>query len=73
MNVFVYICFLTDVQVPASTLNLTQVNRADMAVYMCTADNGVPPMANMTYVLEVHCKYFLIIPILFRITYLFFF
>lgn len=28
-----------------------------MGQYQCVADNGVPPAANQTFQVEVHCKY----------------
>lgn len=28
-----------------------------MGTYMCIADNGIPPPANQTFELEVHCKF----------------
>lgn len=28
-----------------------------MGAYQCLADNGVPPAANATFTIEVHCKY----------------
>jgi len=39
------------------TLNITHINRGHMGIYNCIADNGVPPAANQTFNLEVHCKY----------------
>lgn len=39
------------------SLNLTHVNRIHMGVYECIADNGIPPQANQTFLLEVHCKF----------------
>ncbi|PSN47022.1 hypothetical protein C0J52_09818, partial [Blattella germanica] len=36
------------------TLNITRINRSHMGTYNCMADNGVPPPANQTFVLEVH-------------------
>lgn len=42
---------------PGHTLNITKINRVHMGAYQCSADNGVPPSANATFLLEVHCKY----------------
>lgn len=28
-----------------------------MGEYRCIADNGIPPSANQTFSIEVHCKY----------------
>lgn len=42
---------------PGHTLNITKINRVHMGAYQCMADNGVPPAANATFLLEVHCKY----------------
>ncbi|KAJ4434954.1 hypothetical protein ANN_23526, partial [Periplaneta americana] len=44
------------VSVPGHTLNITRINRGHMGTYNCMADNGVPPPANQTFVLEVHCE-----------------
>ncbi|XP_023027680.2 uncharacterized protein isoform X1 [Leptinotarsa decemlineata] len=43
-----------DVQASGPTLNLTQINRDHMGTYMCIADNGVPPQANQTFLVEIH-------------------
>ncbi|CAH1169822.1 unnamed protein product [Phaedon cochleariae] len=43
-----------DLQVTGPALNLTQINRDHMGTYMCIADNGVPPQANQTFLVEVH-------------------
>jgi hypothetical protein len=45
------------VSVSGHTLNITRINRGHMGAYNCIADNGVPPSANQTFTLEVHCKY----------------
>ncbi|KAK6642604.1 hypothetical protein RUM43_004106 [Polyplax serrata] len=42
------------ISVPGHALNITRINRQHMGVYMCIADNGIPPPANQTFVLEVH-------------------
>ncbi|KAF4526436.1 hypothetical protein B566_EDAN015068 [Ephemera danica] len=36
------------------TLNITRINRMHMGRYQCIANNGVPPQANQTFVVEVH-------------------
>ncbi|XP_030767017.1 uncharacterized protein LOC115890808 [Sitophilus oryzae] len=43
-----------DVQISGATLNLTHVNRDHMGKYLCIADNGIPPVANQTFNLEVY-------------------
>ncbi|KAJ8924524.1 hypothetical protein NQ315_007322 [Exocentrus adspersus] len=43
-----------DVHVPGPSLNFTMVHRDYMGTYMCIADNGVPPQANQTFILEVY-------------------
>ncbi|XP_018572198.1 uncharacterized protein LOC108911691 [Anoplophora glabripennis] len=43
-----------DVQIPGNSLNITLVHRDYMGEYMCIADNGVPPQANQTFILEVY-------------------
>ena len=48
--------FIPAISVPGHTLNITRINRQHMGVYMCIADNGIPPPANQTFVLEVYCK-----------------
>ncbi|CAH1996078.1 unnamed protein product [Acanthoscelides obtectus] len=48
-----------DIQVSGATLNLTRVNRDHMGMYRCIADNGVPPQANQTFIVEVHCECFI--------------
>lgn len=45
-----------DVQVIGPSLNITVVHRDYMGEYMCIANNGVPPQANQTFILEVYCK-----------------
>lgn len=42
--------------IPGHTLNITKVNRVHMGAYQCIADNGIPPAANATYHVEVHCE-----------------
>lgn len=42
--------------IPGHTLNITKVNRVHMGAYQCIADNGIPPAANATYNVEVHCE-----------------
>lgn len=46
---------------PGHTINITHVNRVHMGAYQCVADNGIPPTANATFDIEVHCKYFKLI------------
>lgn len=41
---------------PGHTLNITSINRVHMGAYQCYADNGVPPAANATFTIEVHCN-----------------
>ncbi|CAO1433024.1 unnamed protein product [Diamesa serratosioi] len=36
------------------TLNITRVNRVHMGAYRCIADNGIPPVANQTFQLDVY-------------------
>lgn len=43
-----------DIQISGATLNLTVVNRDNMGKYLCIADNGIPPQANQTFILEVY-------------------
>uniref|UniRef100_A0A8D8XEB9 Olfactomedin-like protein 2B n=1 Tax=Cacopsylla melanoneura TaxID=428564 RepID=A0A8D8XEB9_9HEMI len=43
-----------DSAVASSTLNFTRIHRKNMGAYMCLADNGIAPMANQTFNLEVH-------------------
>ncbi|XP_056636395.1 uncharacterized protein LOC130444995 isoform X1 [Diorhabda sublineata] len=43
-----------ELQVPGPNLSIPQITRDHMGIYMCTADNGVPPQANRTYLIEVH-------------------
>lgn len=38
------------------TINITHVNRVHMGAYQCVADNGIPPIANATFYVEVHCE-----------------
>lgn len=39
------------------TLNITKVNRVHMGTYRCIADNGIPPIANQTFQVDVYCEY----------------
>lgn len=39
------------------TINMTHVNRVHNGIYVCEANNGIPPKANATFQIEVHCKY----------------
>lgn len=39
------------------TLNITRINRVHMGAYRCIADNGIPPVANQTFQLDVYCKF----------------
>lgn len=41
------------------TLNFTKVNREHMGLYICIADNGIPPSKNQTFQIDIHCKYVL--------------
>jgi hypothetical protein len=50
----------TATSVSGQMLNITHINRGHMGIYNCIADNGVPPAANRTFNLEVHCKYWFI-------------
>ncbi|KAL3289099.1 hypothetical protein HHI36_003540, partial [Cryptolaemus montrouzieri] len=43
-----------DIGISGPTLNITRVNRVHMGQYLCIADNGVPPPANQTFILEVY-------------------
>ncbi|CAH1108649.1 unnamed protein product [Psylliodes chrysocephalus] len=43
-----------DIQVPGPNLSIPRISRDHMGIYMCIADNGVPPQANRTYLVEVH-------------------
>ncbi|CAO1428660.1 unnamed protein product [Diamesa hyperborea] len=36
------------------TLNITRINRVHMGAYRCIADNGIPPVANQTFQLDVY-------------------
>lgn len=55
-----YYCFMFDTFLASSmsghTLNITHINREHMGAYRCMADNGIPPQANQTFHVEVHCK-----------------
>ncbi|CAG2055150.1 unnamed protein product [Timema podura] len=42
------------VSISGHTLNITRINRAHMGHYLCMANNGIPPAANQTFLLEVH-------------------
>lgn len=42
---------------PGHTLNITKVNRVHMGTYRCIADNGLPPVANQTFQVDVYCEY----------------
>lgn len=41
---------------PGHTLNITKVNRVHMGTYRCLADNGIPPVANQTFQVDVYCE-----------------
>ncbi|KAJ8963128.1 hypothetical protein NQ318_018593, partial [Aromia moschata] len=45
-----------DLQIAEPTMNITSVHRDHMGTYMCIADNGVPPQANQTFILEVYSQ-----------------
>jgi hypothetical protein len=47
----------TVTSVSGHTLNITRISRSHMGIYNCIANNGVPPAANQTFNVEVHCKY----------------
>lgn len=49
-------CFFLVLSVSGHTLNIHKISRQHMGAYMCIADNGIPPAANQTFVLEVQCK-----------------
>lgn len=38
-------------------LKFTNITRHQMAAYTCYADNGLVPVANATFLIQVHCKY----------------
>lgn len=48
--------FLLDSSWEGHTINITKINRVHMGEYRCIADNGIPPSANQTFYIEVHCK-----------------
>lgn len=50
--------YLLASSIPGHTLNITKVNRVHMGAYQCYADNGIPPAANATFNIEVHCMLF---------------
>lgn len=39
-----------------TTLEMSKVNRFDMAAYLCIASNGVPPAVSKRIILTVECK-----------------
>nr|CAD7260663.1 unnamed protein product [Timema shepardi] len=41
------------VSISGHTLNITRINRAHMGHYLCMANNGIPPPANQTFLLEL--------------------
>ncbi|XP_072398449.1 uncharacterized protein [Diabrotica undecimpunctata] len=43
-----------ELQVPGPNLSIPRITRDHMGIYVCIADNGVPPQANKTYLIEVH-------------------
>lgn len=43
---------------PGPLFEMPRVSRQHAGAYLCTAFNGVPPQANRTVHLEVHCKFF---------------
>lgn len=52
-----FVLYVSGNSVVGHTLNITKINRDHMGQYQCVADNGVPPAANQTFQVEVHCKY----------------
>lgn len=42
---------------PGQELNIPIVSRVHMGGYRCEAANGIPPAANATVFIEVHCKF----------------
>ena len=38
------------------TLTLMKVSRLDMAVYICSASNGIPPAASRRIAVNINCK-----------------
>lgn len=48
--------FVLALSLPGYMLNITRITRGHMGTYMCIADNGIPPRANQTFILDVHCE-----------------
>jgi hypothetical protein len=42
-------------------LNLTRISRTEMGAYLCIATNGVPPSVSKRIIVDVECKYYLIL------------
>lgn len=42
---------------PGQELNIPIVSRVHMGGYRCEAANGIPPAANATVFIEVHCEW----------------
>lgn len=38
-------------------LKFTNITRHQMAAYTCYANNGIAPVANATFIVEVHCEF----------------
>jgi hypothetical protein len=38
------------------SINITSINRVHTGVYVCIADNGIPPVAKHRFNVEVHCE-----------------
>lgn len=38
-------------------IKFTNITRHQMAAYTCHANNGIAPVANATFLVEVHCEY----------------
>ena len=39
-----------------AVLNITRISRKHMGVYLCEANNGIPPAASRDFEIEVHCE-----------------
>ena len=39
-----------------AVLNITRISRKHMGVYLCEANNGIPPASARDFEIEVHCK-----------------
>lgn len=53
---FQFFLFVIVSSVSGQYLKFTNITRNQMAAYTCYADNGLAPVANATFLLEVHCK-----------------